>query len=369
MSRRINLINNVLYLGLTMLALFGIVLVCNGRYNEQWVDILIKFGVSAILVSFLATVFHEVGHLIGGKKAGFEFSSMVIWFLKWTKGKKRIKFSFTSFGAEAGYTEMIPTTTDNMDKRLKKMTSSALIASFTLILLGVVPLIVSGLPVELYCFLSMFLPVGVYSFFGNALPMVNEGFLNDGAIISGIKKQDDTVKVALSLLKIQAEMYDGKTPSEIDEKLYFDLPQLPEDDPNFVMLLNARYTYYLDAGNYEMAKMVSERLESLIDLMPRQFVMQVKTDLLYNACTFDFNEDKADDIMYEVEKYLNKYNTATNVRTKLAYILNVKKETEPLDIFYKKGMKEAKRCKIKGYGAFEQKLLDQLVAGFKKTSI
>ena len=122
MTRRINFINNVIYLGLTMAALFGIVYVCNGRYNEQLFSALLKFGISAILVSFLATLFHEVGHVIGGKKAGFEFSTMVVWFLKWTKRKKRIEFSFTTFGAEAGYTEMIPTSSENMGKRLKKMT-------------------------------------------------------------------------------------------------------------------------------------------------------------------------------------------------------------------------------------------------------
>ena len=327
---------------------------------------MIKFGISAIIVSFFATLFHELGHVVGGKKAGFEFSSMVVWFLKWTKRKKRISFSFTAFGAEAGYTEMIPTSTENMEKRLKKMTSSALVASFCMILIGVVPLVITSIPVEVFCFLSMFLPVGVYSFFGNALPMVNEGFLNDGAVLKGIKKQDDSVKVAVSLLKIQAEMYLGKTPSEINEKLYFDLPQLVEDDPNFIMLLSARYNYYLDKADYDNAKLVSERLTDLMDLMPKQFTMQVKSDLLFNACTFDFDEKRADDLMYEVEEYLNKSNTVTNVRIKLAYILNIQKETKPLEVFYKKGTKEANRCQIKGFGAYEQKLLDSLVAKYQK---
>jgi hypothetical protein len=77
------------------------------------------------------------------------------------------------------------------------------------------------------------------------------------------------MKVALSVLKIQAEMYQGKTPMEVKKELYFDLPQLPEDDPNFVLLLNARYNYYLDLGDYENAKKVTARLLSQTAFLKR----------------------------------------------------------------------------------------------------
>ena len=140
----------------------------------------------------------------------------------------------------------------------------------------------------------------------------------------------------------------------------FDLPQLPEDSLNFAMLLNARYAYYLDKQDYENAKKITDRLLSLEEYLPKNYVNIVKTDALYNACTFDFNEEKADDLMYELEIYLNNVNTVTNVRVKLAYMLNVKQENGNLDMFFKKGYKEADRCQIKGFGAYERKLFDGL---------
>ena len=362
MNRRTNLINNVIYLGLTMCALFLVVYVCNLRYSVQLVDVCLKLLVGSILASFVVTFAHEMGHVIGGKKAGFAVLSVTVWFFKWTKVGKKKKFSFTLLGSEAGFTELVPTTDENLDKRLKKATSAAYLSTIPLTLIGVIPLFIMGLSLWGYCLLAAFLPAGIYTFFGNALPMTNEGFLNDGAIVSGIKKNDDSVRVAVSLLAIQSQLYQGKTPAEIDEKLYFDLPQLPEDDPNFIMLLNARYNYYLDKGDFNEAKAVSNRLLAIAeDYMPKEFIPIVKADALFNACTFDANDDVADDLMYELEKYLNKNNTLTNLRIKLAYIVRVNEEKSMIDTFYAKGVKEADKCQIKGLCAIERKLIEQLV--------
>ena len=97
------------------------------------------------------------------------------------------------------------------------------------------------------------------------MPASSYGVRNDGGVIYGLKRKDDVSKVTLALLSIQAQMYQGKTPAQVDEKLYFDLPQLPEDDYNFIMLLNARYLYYLDKEDYENAKKVTERLVGLVE--------------------------------------------------------------------------------------------------------
>ena len=361
MSRRKNLINNIIYMGLTMVALAVAIYVCQSRYVVDLGGALIRFLVGAIIAALTATFAHELGHVIGGKKAGFAFSEMVVWFFKWKREQGGIRFYFTLFGSEAGYTEMIPKSQENLDKRLKKMTNSALIASFTMILIGLIPMFLTSLSLWGYCLLVAFLPVGIYSFFGNALPMINEGFLNDGAIVSAIKKGDDSIKVLISLLCIQAQLYQGKTYAEIDKKYYYDLPQLPEDDPNFIRLLNARYNYALDNDNLDEAKTILARMMGLIDDMPKVFEWQIKCDALYAASTYDFDEDKADELMYELEKQLNKRNGVSEIRLKLAYVLNVKKETEPLDMFYSKGVKEADRCQIKGIGRFEKKLLDELV--------
>ena len=162
------------------------------------------------------------------------------------------------------------------------------------------------------------------------------------------------------MLKIQSELYNGKTPAEIDERLYFDLPQLAEDDLNFAMLLSARYDYYLDKKDYENAKKVSERLLSIIDYLPDGYENVVKANALYNACTFAFDEFKADDYTAEIEKYLNTVDDITNLRIKTAYILYVRKEKEIAEEFIEKGLSDANGTILKGVGRFEEKLFNEM---------
>ena len=70
--------------------------------------------------------------------------------------------------------------------------------------------------------------------------------------------------------------------------------------------------------------------------------------------------DKADDVTYEIEKFLNYNNNSLTIRSKLAYILFVRGEKECFEQFYKKGYREANRCQIKGLAIFEKKLLDRI---------
>ena len=361
MSRRLNLINNALSLLITVGLIFLVVYGANERFVDGTFLVVLSLIVSAIVCGFIITFFHELGHLIFGRANGFKMISFTVWFLKWTKKKGKLVFDFTWFGEEAGSTEMVATSVDAVEKGFKKMTFGGLLFTAILMLVGIPSLFIKELPIYLYIFWAMFLPIGAYVFFGNALPMENYGVPNDGEVLRGLRKSTDNSKVTLSLLKIQSELYNGKTPSEIDEKYYFDLPQLREDDLNFVLLLNARYYYYLDCGDFDNAKKVSDRALTLLEYLPKSVIYSIKADALYNACTFDFNETLADDLTYELEKYLNTINNATNLRVKIAYLKNVKNEQDLVQAFYKKALKEAKKIPIEGLKKLEIKLLEQLV--------
>lgn len=361
MSRRTNVINNILSMLITVAAVFLVAQICNVRYTGvNFFGVICLLVLGAVIAGFFCTVAHEVGHLIAGRKNGFKFSALSVWFFRWRKTGKKTAFDFVLPGESAGYTEMIPDGTDNLAERLKKMTAGALWLSFLPMLIGVAPLFITALPLWAYAILAMFLPMGAYTFFGNALPMSSGGARNDGAVIYGLKKGDDVSKVSVALLSVQAELYNGKTPAEADEKYYFDVPQIAEDDLNFLLLLCARYNYYLDKGDYENAKKTTERLLSLEEYFPKSVMYPVKADALYNACTFDYDEERADDLTYETEKYLNGENSLTNVRIKAAYLLYVRKDAGAVDVFYKKGLRDVKRCALSGYGKFEKKLLDKI---------
>jgi len=360
MSRKANILSYIITMVATLGTLFAAVLISDKRFGGDMLSAVLKFSVGAVIAGLVHTLAHELGHLVAGKRNGFKFSSMTVWFFKWSRVRKKIRFDFVMLGEEAGYTEMVPTNSENMEIKLKKMTMGGIWASLIFMLVGVPALFIVDINVWIYSIWVMFLPIGAYYFFGSLLPASSGGIRNDGGVLYGIRKNDDVSKVTVNMLKVQAELFNGKTPSEVDENLYFDLPQLPEDNPCFAMLLSARYAYYLDKEDYDNAKKMVDRMMSIVDYMPKAYEAVIKTDALYNACTFDYDEEKADDLVYELEKYLNNVNTATNVRAKMAYLLYVKREIEPLGIFYKKGVKEADRCLIKGLGAFERKLFEKM---------
>lgn len=365
MSKRANIINNCITYIVTIALLFMVVFLGQSKMVSQnvWAIILSMF-VGVIFAGVVTTFFHELGHLIGGKLNGFEFVSMSVLFFKWEVYKGRTLFSFVLPGNELGYTQMISKSGKNMATRYKKMTSFAILFTFIPTILGIIPLLLNGLPLWIYSLWVALLPIGIFSILDNGLPTSSLGVRNDGAIIYGLNKMDDCSKVLVNLLIIQSELYNGKTPAEIDEKLYFDLPQLKEDEINFFLLLNARYNYYLDKGDFDNAKKTSDRLLSLEEYAQQGYMLVAKADALYNSCTFDFNEDNADDLMYELETFLNSVNSCTNLRVKLAYILFVAKETDLLEDFYHKAKKEAVNHQIKGLGKFELKLLNQLKENF-----
>ena len=360
MTKRWNIINNIINLLLTLVSLFYVTFLALERYNEKMFIIVLYFFLFGLFSAFVYTFIHELGHLIGGKANAFDCLSFQVLFLRWEKQKNRFVFTLSMLGFSAGSTELVAKNTVNIEKRYKKVILSGIIFSICIIPICLIPIFIKTLPLWLFSLLIMFLPIGVYSVLDNGLPMISEGVKNDGALLKGLSNGDDSSKVMINLLKIQSELYNGKTPAEIDKDLYFDLPQLREDDVNFFLLLNARYNYYLDNKDIENAKDTIARLLSLEDYAQKSHMLIAKVDALYSACTFNYNEEVADDLTYELEKFINNVNTPANLRAKLAYIQNVRKETEALEYFYKKAIKEAKKCPISGLSKFEQKLINEL---------
>ena len=340
-------------------ALFLVASISTGRYSDAFFNSVLRLAVGAIVAGFIHALFHELGHLLFGKINGFAFSALSVWFLKWQKKGKKTTFSFTMIGEQSGYTEMVAKGVENLDKKAKRMSMGGIIFSLIFTLVGVIPLFIPTVDRWLYAIIGMLLPIGVYYFLGNALPCSNGGMLNDGGVVYSLGRKTDIGRVLLNILAIQANLYLGKTPGEIDKELYFDIPQLQEDSPYYFMIMNARYNYYLDIGDNENAKKITDRLNT-IDGLSKGLINSLKVDELYNACTFAFNPDLADDLVYEIEKYLNDVNTLPNLRAKMAYLLYVQKDEEPIETFYGRCVREAKRCVIPGYAKFEMKLIEKI---------
>ena len=361
LTRKSNAFLSILYLIISF-GLFLFVVLFGRMFSGSYADML--FYLLGALIAVLINAFiHELGHYLAGKKHGYYLLQFQVLFFCFYRVNDKLKFSFKFNIEEAGKTVMVPTKSCDIKSSVHAMTKGGLKASFIMFIVGLIPVVLAfiipeKIPATLYYISSMFLPVGAYFFFGNALPIFNGGNRNDGAVLSSLKSNDDTSKIIVNLYSIYSELYNGKSPKEIDKGLYFDLPVLREDDGLFAIILDARYTYFLDSGDLKQAKNCLDRLNQIKDYLSANQVLTIKAEMLYKACTFDYNENDADDYMSELEKYLNNNNDCLSLRAKTAYLKNVLKEEECLEQFFDKWEREIEKLPLKGLKKYELSLLN-----------
>ena len=366
MSNKTNIINNFILLGATMIGVLIVGIKSSDAQVLIGVSSMTKIVLGMILWVFINTFAHEIAHMVSGRINGFKTVSFKIMFFRAGKVNGKFRISLCPWGEQFGEAELIPTKLENIEKRYKRVARAGII-------LNAILFIVSLFFFKywqkwywvdnkefLYHLTAFSMPISLYFILANALPMSNEFTRNDGAVLWGIRKGDASVKVMLSLLRVHAMLYNGKTPSEIPSEYYFDVPQLPEDDPNFIILLNNRLYYYLDCGDFDNAKAVIERLESLSDYITKAMENQINADILYAYSTYMLSAEKADNLMEDYDKYLNKVSTPLNMRAKLAYVKNVLADEEIFNEMYPLCENLAKTIDIAGLKKFELKLLETL---------
>ena len=358
MSNKTNIINNFILLGRVLVTMLVSAIVLFSQ------EMMIEFSAFlGIALFFLLNLFaHELSHIFVAKRKGFKVRSFKFFTLRFYKDGKKIKVINEGFGDQMGETELYPICEENLKDRYKSIAKAGIIANLVLLLISILFMpfwkVFADNDLMILTQLTVFaMPISAYFVLENALPMSSGNYRNDGAIIYGIVKGDPVIDVMLSLMLISVKLYEGKTPSEIDEKYFFNLPQIAEDEPYFIILLNNRYYYYLDKGDYKKAKEIALRLQTLYDYMDKYDYTETQADMLYNYSTFMLNEDEADNIMEDNEKYLNKVFSVRNIRAKLAYALYVLKDNELAKILYNRALSEADKCLISGVKKMEFKLI------------
>ncbi len=228
----------------------------------------------------LAPVLHETGHIAFGGAMDMEcvYSKFFCFKIHIKKGKKRLSFA-SPFAAEQ--TQMLPKRGGNMAKRARVYTAGGLIVGgsfFLLLLAGAVVCSVLG-ATKFHLWGS--LPYAGYLFLLNVLPLEYASGKTDALVLKGIRKGYDEEKCMLAAMEIQGQLYEGKRFGEIDKRLYFDLPQLSEEEPLYAILLDLRYRYYLDVEDLEGAADCLNRLAQSQAYLPDSEVEKLAGELVY----------------------------------------------------------------------------------------
>ncbi len=366
MSNRTNIINYFILLGGTLASVLAVGIISSSVPVLIGASSFFKILCGMVVWVFINTFAHELAHMISAKINGFKTVSFKIMFFKFGKVNGRFRISLCPWGEQLGETELMPKKLENIDKHYKRIARAGIIANFILFCLSFIFFFFwkKWYWIEnkefLFHLTAFSMPISCYFVLANALPMSSDFARNDGAVFWGILKKDPSVTVMFSLMKVHAMLYQGFSPAEIPQEYYFDVPQLQEDDPNFIVLLNNRLYYYLDTGDYENATKTVERLTSLEDYLTKSMEGQIFADALYAYSTYAFDAEKADNTMEDYDGYLNKVSTPLNMRAKLAYLKNVVQDNDSFNEMYPLCVNLANAEQVQGLKKFEIKMLEQL---------
>ena len=219
----------------------------------------IKSLCAFILCLAIAPTVHETGHILMAKRNGMQLRYAKFFCFKLVRKGAKLKFGFASPFAP-DQTQVLPKTAENMESRALSYTIGGLLfgGAFALAITVVAVLVFFLLRPDY--FLLGFLPYAWYLFLLNLAPVEYASGKTDALIYRGIKKGEDAEKNMLSAMKIHGELFQGKSYAEIDEKYYFDLPVLCEDEPMFAVMLDLRYRYFLEKGDRQKAGETLNRL-------------------------------------------------------------------------------------------------------------
>lgn len=214
------------------------------RFEYESALMIWLLGVAALISLPVCSLLHELGHVIFGA---------------FTKIQARISLKSIFVFFKPSNCVIVPHCDKNVKKRLIVTALGGLIVNLIFVILGVIAIFVSALPT----YLAILTPASLYLFVINALPADIGGNKTDALLIVEVLKEEDSAKVLLAVLTVQAQVLNGKPVEEVDEELLFNLPQIQEDDPAFISLTELRAMYFSAKCDEEQAQKYSARLEQL----------------------------------------------------------------------------------------------------------
>lgn len=331
-----------------------------GEYGSVLIAASLVLG--GLVCSFLCDVLHEAGHLLFGKICNFSFNSVRVGFVKIYKKDGYIRVTAKELPESvAGATEMLPRNSEKLYPRFLWTVAGGLLFSFlAFAALFACFLFYRRLPFAVFALTCTGLPYAFHLFFYNLLPLDNDSLFTDGAIFWGLLHRDASYRTAVNILAVEGYLNEGLAPAEIDAELYFGLPQLPEDDINFIILTSYRLMYYLDADDKAKAVAACERLESLMEYVPEYYEKDIASDILFCECSLKGDAALAESMYPALATHLLREDTLASHRILAAYELYVNGDKTAALSHVNEAQKKAETHQIPGLVKYEKKLLARI---------
>ncbi len=347
---------------LAVIALSAVIVYLGYEHYYAEIDsvvLIFALVLGGLLSALICSVFHELGHIVFGLACGFRFNSLRIGMFKLYRGDGKLRCTFKDIPETvAGAAEMLPRNAEGLYSKYLLVTLGGLAFSFLFLLAAILTLyFYQRIPFIAYALVCSSLPAAFHLFFYNALPFSSDDLDTDGALLRGLIKKETSFLTAVNILAIEGYLYQGLSPSEIEQKLYFGLPQLPEDDFNFILLTNYRLMYYLDGGDIANAVRACDRLEGLLEYVPSYYFADIASDILFCELTIKGETDVAKEMFPRLERYLRSEDTLQTRRILAAYELYVNRDKLAALRELNAAEEKAENYWVAGVAKYEKKLI------------
>ena len=270
-------------------------------FAAQDLDNLVEAVVGCTVSLFLVPTLHELGHVSFALANRMEIVYCKFFaFHYYRKGDKK-RFGFTNPLAPEE-TQVLPIGCQNMKKRAYRYAIGGLVFSgvlFTVVLAAsILSWALGGNAFTVYAWL----PYSAYLFLLNLLPVEYPSGKTDALIAAGIRKNEPVEQTMVNLMCIHGELQQGLSFAEIDESYYFSAPQIPVDEPLYVAILDARYSYYLEKEDFEKALDCLKRIRAAGEYLSKEEICTLERNLAY-LCLIGGKDTVLKEAVKHDEKY------------------------------------------------------------------
>ena len=319
--------------------------------------------VSYAVSLFLMPALHEAGHLLFGALAGFRFLEVRFSFLQISRDGEKISVRFVNplQTETAGHCRMYPAKIEGMGARFTLFVAGGVLAQAAYLIVCLPVCFTLG-NAFLWATLGGSCVYCAYLFCFNLLPLAGEEGEFDGALLWGLLRRDPSARTAVALLTLQGQLFEGRTPGEAGQELLFDLPQLPEDDPNFSRLQYYRYLYFLDRGEKEQAAKSVLRLADCLEYILPDDLLSILAELTYTCAFLVRDKQEAERYHARMERAGGGNKAADVLRAWLAYALLIGDGAQAASLAAEYNNAIA-RTPLAGMRRLEEKLYAELYGG------
>lgn len=329
-----------------------------------WRDVarLVGTVVGLVMALILAPTCHELGHFTFAIANRLKLKYIKCFCIRVMHRGGKYRFSFASpFAPDE--TQVLPMGGDNMKKRALAYAAGGLVFSGLLFLLLAIAAILVGVLKEPSFYLFGLLPYTGYLFLLNLPPVEYPSGKTDALVYQGIQKAAPAELTMLSAMQIQGRLSVGERYREIPKALFFDLPQLPEDEPTYAMLLFLRYRYFLDIEDMHSAADCLNRLAASAEYLSATEEEELAVELVYMH-SLNQNQTAADECAALCAQYLQ--SAQLSAKRALAAYSFAFGEREKGEILLRQGRALLEKEDVLGVRAQEAELFDKLEKSLEK---